>query len=122
MRQPSTKASSHHLTQCIKENCVRCMRSLHSTLFSAQLLVHTHCANVQMLFHLINLARSLSCNLLLNRFNFCVCVCSNRFKRDSPVRIIARGLSHFSLALALIFTRIHFRTFEAKCRSFWGRS
>lgn len=35
--------------------------------------VHT-----QMLFHLINLARSLSCNLSLNRFKFL-----NRFQRDA---------------------------------------
>lgn len=47
----------HHLL-LHKENCAQTQCSL------------VHCAVAQISFHLINLARSLSCNLLLNRFNF----------------------------------------------------
>lgn len=56
----------HHLL-LHKENCAQTQCSL------------VHCAVAQISFHLINLARSLSCNLLLNRFKFFFSFVSFRF-------------------------------------------
>lgn len=97
----------HHLL-LHKENCAQTQCSL------------VHCAVAQISFHLINLARSLSCNLLLNRFKFFF------FVRFVSFRRIFNGRAWTELEAHSRTTRMWIRecilVFDMKCRSFWGRS